>query len=333
MDAKESTATPAPGGGEQKAKSPFARLLHCLSGLRPCLRRDLAPLREKIRIQRESLRETREAAKRLKEKVRRLAEANENLKGMLANMAAEHSEAIDLLDESLRKVRIQSADNRYLVNSALPREKLRESIVRWWYAKNPGILLNMDAPKTFCDKIQRLKLTADTPLMTKLADKYAARDWVAAKIGAVHLTPLLGVWSRAEDVDFAALPRRFVLKATHGSHMIHVVQDRDSLDTDAIRTKMARWLSTNYAFKMSPQMQYANIPRKIIAEEYIENLDGELHDWKVWCFKGRAHYVEFMSRKGKRLSFVYLDREWKLAPFTYSNVHDTPLEAPPKPGS
>ena len=38
-----------------------------------------------------------------------------------------------------------------------------------------------------------------------------------------------------------------------------------------------------------------------------------------------------MSRKGKRLRFVYLDREWNLAPFSYSREHEAPLEPPPKP--
>ena len=215
-----------------------------------------------------------------------------------------HSEKIDRLSENLKKANKRIADNRYLANLALPRAALRESVIRWWYIKNPAIPLNLDTPRTFSEKIQCLKLTADTPLMTRLADKFAVREWVAGKIGTQHLIPLLGVWDRAEEVDFAALPPRFVLKANHGSHMIRIVKDKASLDIDQLRAEMSVWLATNYAFTMSPQLQYANIPRKIIAEEFVENSDGELHDWKVWCFKGQALYDEFMSLKGKRLHFV-----------------------------
>ena len=275
-------------------KNQLARLVRLVAGFRPCLKRDLA---------------------RQNEKINRL------------------SARLDNMNARFQLAKAQNADNRYLANLALPREKLRESVVRWWYAKNPGVPLNLDAPQTFCDKIQCLKLSADTPLLTRLADKYAVREWVAGKIGAQHLIPLLGVWNRAEDVDLAALPQRFVLKANHGSHMIRIVKDKASLDIAQLRAEMDNWLATNYAFMMSPQLQYANIPRKIRAEEYIENSDGELHDWKVWCFKGRAHYVEFMSRKDGRLRYIYLDREWNPAPFGYSNVHDAPLEAPPKPGN
>ena len=190
---------------------------------------------------------------------------------------------------------------------------------------------NLENPKAFSEKIQWLKFHGDNRAIAPLADKYAVREWVADKIGAQYLIPLLGVWDRAEDVDLAALPQRFVLKANHGSHMIRIVKEKDSLDIDQLRAEMSIWMATNYAFVMSPQLQYANIPRKIIAEEYVENADGELHDWKVWCFKGQALYIEFMSRSGPRLRFVYLDREWKLAPFSYSNVHEAPLEAPPTP--
>ncbi|MBQ3289012.1 MAG: hypothetical protein IJH50_06335 [Kiritimatiellae bacterium] len=296
-------------------KEQLARLVRFVAGFRPCLKRDLARQGEKIN-------RLSEKNKLLREKVR-----------SQAKKAKKQAETIARLSALLDRVKAQNADNRYLANLALPREKLRESVVRWWHAKNPGVPLNLDAPQTFCDKIQCLKLAADTPFLTRLADKYAVREWVAGKIGAQRLIPLLGVWDRAEDVDLAALPQRFVLKANHGSHMIRIVKDKAALDIQQLRAEMSAWLTTNYAFLMSPQLQYANIPRKIIAEEYIENGDGELHDWKVWCFKGRAHYVEFMSRKDGRLRFVYLDREWNPAPFGYSNVHDTPLEAPPKPGN
>ena len=300
--------------------NPLARLVRFVAGFRPCLKRDLAKQNERISRLAEKNRLLREKVKKQSKKAARQAETIALLSAQLDNMKAR-----------FRLAKTQNADNRYLANLALPREKLRESVVRWWYAKNPGVPLNLDAPQTFCDKIQCLKLTADTPLLTRLADKYAVREWVAGKIGAQHLIPLLGVWDRAEDVDLAALPQRFVLKANHGSHMIRIVKDKASLDVGQLRAEMSAWLATNYAFKMSPQLQYANIPRKIIAEEYLENSDGELHDWKVWCYKGKAHHVEFMSRKDGRLRFVFMGRDWQPAPFRYNLPNMESLEPPPRP--
>ena len=316
-------------------KNQLARLVRFVAGFRPCLRRDLArqneKLAKKIRKLAEKNLQLKEKVRRQSEKAKKQSEAIRRLYERLDKFEAKTKKTKEKTKANLQTMQTRNADNRYLANLALPRERLRESVVRWWYAKNPGVLLNLDAPQTFCDKIQCLKLTADTPLLTRLADKYAVREWVAGKIGPQHLIPLLGAWDRAEDVDLAALPQRFVLKANHGSHMIRIVEDKASLDISQLRAEMSNWLATNYAFLMSPQLQYANIPRKIIAEEYVENADGELHDWKVWCYRGKAHHVEFMSRKDARLRFVFMDRDWQPAPFSYNLPGMEPLEPPPRP--
>lgn len=36
-------------------------------------------------------------------------------------------------------------------------------------------------------------------------------------IGGEYLIPLLGVWENPDEIDFASLPERFVLKCTHNS--------------------------------------------------------------------------------------------------------------------
>ena len=325
--------------------NPFTRFVRFAAGFLPCSRREFARHRQKLRDKIDRLTKKNkclnEKVGRYSEKIKRQTVAINRILARYEKMQARYEKMqaryekmqarYEKMQARLVNVQAHNADSRYLANIALSREKLRESVVRWWYAKNPGVPLNLDAPQTFCDKIQCLKLTADTPLLTRLADKYAVREWVVGKIGTQHLIPLLGVWDRAEDVDFDALPQHFVLKANHGSHMICIVKDKTTLDIPLLRATMSNWLATDYAFVMSPQLQYANIPRKIIAEEYIENSDGELHDWKVWCFRGSARYVEFMSRKNGCIRFVYMDREWRPAPFSYRRMEDERREPPPRP--
>lgn len=295
-------------------KNAVVRFFSFLAGFRPCCRRDF--VRQVTRLKKKNAR-LNAKYKMLRDTVQRQSETINRLSDRLSNRFRETQKRI--------------SDNRYLANLALPRERLRDSVIRWWYTKNPETPLNLDSPRTFGEKIQCLKLTADTPLMTRLADKYAVRDWVASKIGEQYLVPLLGVWEYAEEVDVSALPSRFVLKANHGSHMLHVVTDKTSLDLSALRVEMARWLATDYAFMMSPQLQYANIPRRIIAEAYLENRSGELYDWKVWCFKGKAHFIEFISRKDGVFRFVFLDRAWNPAPFGYRLPGRETIAPPPKP--
>ncbi len=104
----------------------------------------------------------------------------------------------------------------YRRNCALPPTRYRAELARW-YRLTTGHDCDLDDPQTLGEKIQWLKLYDSTPEKGGLADKYLVRRWVADRVGERCLVPLLGVWDRAEDVDFDALPARFALKATHGS--------------------------------------------------------------------------------------------------------------------
>ncbi len=62
------------------------------------------------------------------------------------------------------------------------------------YMKMFGRPLNWENPQTYNEKIHVSKVYMSSPLKTKLADKYAVREWVAEKVGSEYLIPLLGVY-------------------------------------------------------------------------------------------------------------------------------------------
>lgn len=133
------------------------------------------------------------------------------------------------------------------------------------------------------------------PLMSVRCDKYAVRAFVAERIGERYLVPLLpkpdSFWTRAEDVDFDALPDQFVLKLNNGSQMNRIVRDKSSLDLAAVRAEMARWLKSDYS-KGCREWQYAAVENKIICESLIETATGEApNDYKIMCSDGRPLYV------------------------------------------
>lgn len=183
-----------------------------------------------------------------------------------------------------------------------------------------GNNLNLSTPKTFNEKIQWLKLYDTTPIKTLLADKYSVREWIKEKIGEEYLIPLLGVWNKIEDIDFTLLPDKFVLKANHGSGMNIIVKNKKDLDRKMIEKNLYTWLKTNYAFG-SLELQYAKIPRKIIAEQYIEEVDGNLHDYKIHCFNGIPTYIQVIGNRDIRKHVAYeafYDVNWIQQPFTYT---------------
>ncbi|MBE8952411.1 MAG: hypothetical protein SR1Q7_04625 [Quinella sp. 1Q7] len=98
--------------------------------------------------------------------------------------------------------------------------------------------LDFNNVRTFTEKLQWIKLYDATPIKSRLADKYLVRRWVADKIGAQYLIPLLGVWDDFDDTDFDELPDQFVLKCNHGSGMNIIVRDKSKFDMRAAREKI-----------------------------------------------------------------------------------------------
>lgn len=72
----------------------------------------------------------------------------------------------------------------------------------------------------YTEKMQYAKVHLNTPLKTKLSDKYAVREWVEDKIGLEYLMPLLGVWDKPNEINFDELPNQFVLKLNNGLVLI-----------------------------------------------------------------------------------------------------------------
>lgn len=187
-----------------------------------------------------------------------------------------------------------------------------------WFKEKTGKELDLENPKTYNEKIQWMKLYDVTPLKTKLADKYASREWVAKRIGSEYLVPLLGVWNSFDEIDFESLPDRFVLKANHGCGWNIIVKDKKSFDIQDAKKKFEKWMNTNFAFVYGLELQYMNIRPKIIAEAYLENGNDDLYDYKVFCFNGKAESIMFLSERKNGLKMAFFDLNWNRIPVSYT---------------
>ena len=170
--------------------------------------------------------------------------------------------------------------------------KFREKLIKQQFKNSLGYDLNLDNPQTFNEKIQWLKLYNHDPLITKCADKYLAREYIKEKVGEEYLIPLLGVWDKAEDIDFDLLPNKFVLKVNWGWGQNIIVKDKTKLDIEEVKNQLNSWLeplSNHYYHNF--EWGYKNIASKIICEKYIEQLDGHLEDYRILCFNGKPKYV------------------------------------------
>ncbi len=197
--------------------------------------------------------------------------------------------------------------------------------LKYIYRALTGNKLNLRDPKTFCEKIQWLKLYDRNPQYTRLADKLSVREYVSEKIGPEHLIPLLGVWDSADEIDPASFPDEFVLKLTHNSGGgMFVCRDKSKMDWERVKAELEKNLKSNY-FWPGREWTYKNIPPRIIAEKFMrdvrpENPEGVLVDFDFFCFGGEPKFmyvgVDDVSDGSKgSLSLTYLDMNWKPVPF------------------
>jgi len=171
-------------------------------------------------------------------------------------------------------------------------------------------LCNLGNPTRYTEKLNWLKLYDRNPKYSQMVDKYEAKKYVASIIGSEYIIPTLGVWEHFDDIDFDTLPDQFVLKCTHDSEGIAIVKDKSKLDVRATRKKINAALRVNY-FYDGREWPYKDIRPRIIAEEYLEDAqDGELRDYKFFCFDGepKAMFVATERGTGKtKFDFFDLD--------------------------
>ena len=163
-----------------------------------------------------------------------------------------------------------------------------------------GYKLNLRQPKTFSEKLQWLKLYDRRPEYTTMVDKVKAKEYVASVIGEEYIIPTLGVWSDPDQIDFDSLPDRFVLKVNHNSGTgMYICKDKTKMDVEKVKIGLRKGLKENYYIR-NREWPYKNVPRRILAETYMEDEFGELRDYKFFCFDGvvKALFIATDRSKG-----------------------------------
>jgi hypothetical protein len=197
--------------------------------------------------------------------------------------------------------KIQKAINRFHDPYAFLAGLGRNGLLNWMpdslylkirYRDRTGRKLNLNNPVSFTEKIQWLKLYNRRPEYITYADKFAVRDYVASKIGGEYLVPLIGVYDSVKDIPWEELPQKFVLKCTHGSGTNIICKDKDSLDIEAAKKQLDKWMHTNW-YWWGREWVYTKISPRIICEEFIRTTDGETpSDYKFMCFEGKVRLIQ-----------------------------------------
>lgn len=188
-----------------------------------------------------------------------------------------------------------------------------------------GRWIDWQHPRTFSEKLQWLKIYNRKSEYTIMADKVKAKEWVANRIGTEYIIPTLGVWDNPDEIDFDKLPNQFVLKCNHNSGRgMYICKDKSKMDVETVKKKLRSGLKENY-FIHGREWPYRNIPRKILAEQYMMDDNGnssdntinknDLADYKFYCFDGEPIYCQVIRDRSTKETIDFYDMEWNHMPF------------------
>jgi hypothetical protein len=188
---------------------------------------------------------------------------------------------------------------------------------------------------TFNEKLRHKMAHDRNPLLTTLADKVAVRDYVTRVVGDGYLAELHQVTAEPAELRKEGLPRRIVVKPSHGSGGCVVVADHaspastlpdrplgwksflvspDSVDWDDLRAICGDWLTRRY---QPWEWAYRAIAPRIMVEELLLHEGAIPNDYKVFVFHGRARLVQVdFDRHSNHVRTLYTPA-WEPLPVAY----------------
>lgn len=173
---------------------------------------------------------------------------------------------------------------RFIPDGVMLRAQYFVKLKRW---------LNLDNPHRFTEWIQWYKASYRNSEMPQCTDKYLVRNFIKKQLGDdKYLNKLYQVCNKAADIDFDALPEKFVIKTTDGGNgdNVFICKDKNNIDKDKIKAMVDSWRYKHYE-NLSREWAYVGATNsKIIIEKYLEDpnsIDGSIDDYKFLCFNGK----------------------------------------------
>ncbi len=203
-----------------------------------------------------------------------------------------------------------------------------------FYFSTTGKFINFKVPKGFNEKLQWLKINDKRPEYTKLVDKLAVREHIKQTLGEEYLFPLLGAWKSFDDIDFNALPEKFVLKCNHDSGSTKVIKNKSALtkkEIDEMRSFFSKRIKQDFYYA-GREYPYKGIEPYIIAEQFMVdegNPENSIDDYKFYCFNGKPKMMLMVTDRATDCRFDFYDMDFNHLDVKRSHPwSDKPVDKP-----
>lgn len=182
----------------------------------------------------------------------------------------------------------------------------------------------------FNDKIQWLKLFDQREEAVQCADKIAVRDYVKERLDSSLLVPVLQTCGGFEEIDFASLPKSFVIKVNNESGNVILVRDKSRMDVERARELVNYCLRRVYGWNEG-EWAYACIAPRIVVEEFI-NPESNVPpaDYKFHCVDGKVRWLQYIFDRGSDTKEAIVDPDGRVTDihFDHKMKHEPKFEQP-----
>ncbi|PKH22446.1 hypothetical protein CIG19_13610 [Enterobacterales bacterium CwR94] len=190
-------------------------------------------------------------------------------------------------------------------------------------------LPNIREPKLFNEKVLNRKfVNGDHVRYGRLSDKYHVREYIAAKIGAEYLIPL--IYETDNPTSLLSLPslKGMVVKPNHASGMVEILlEEPDALKKQQLVNRCQEWLKTDFSSQYR-EIHYRYIKPRILVEKFIGEGGAAPVDYKFHMFNKRDGNFEYVlqviyNRNEPRLSMNFYVNNLQIA---FHKIRNTGLD-------
>lgn len=182
------------------------------------------------------------------------------------------------------------------------------------FYKKLGYCCNLNAPKSFNEKIIWRKVYDRNPLFPIVSDKIGVRDFIKNQIGQQcaeeYLIPLLHVTENPEEIPFDSLPKEYVIKANHGSGWLIIIDKNHHPHRGEIISECTSWMSKTFR-KEQLEWAYSRIKPMILVEKLLQDRDHIPEDFKFFMFHGKLKMIQVHHGRFFDHTMSYYDDQMK----------------------
>lgn len=205
------------------------------------------------------------------------------------------------------------------------------------FLRRTGYKLDLENPRTYCEKVQWRKVHDRRLMLPDFADKIGVKFYLLKKIGADYLVP--HYWYVFDKPTIDEIRKEMlmdcVIKASHGcAWMLFQGANGTYLSADEITRHTDYWLENIYG---QDKLQWAEsqITPGILVEKYMTYKGGQCPLVKIYCFDGKAkigkclkHEPHTVAQRAKPKSITWYNSAEQLLDITFGQAPPANEPAP-----